>query len=92
MESNVEERLWSLVATASAVLAAMAVRTALSKGWRTVTDDEPPENPASSDTGWREALAWTALTGAAVGITRLLAERGSTAGWKAVTGEKPPGV
>ena len=86
------DRLWGFVATASAVAAAMAVRAALKRGWRAVADEDPPQNPASKDTGWGEALLWTALSGAAAGVARMLAQRASTQGWRRATGDDPPGV
>jgi hypothetical protein len=86
------ERAWHLVALASAGLAAVAVRNLLEVGWEWVKAEEPPQNPAARSTGWPEALAWTAASGIAIGLARLLAQRGAAAGWKKVRGRYPKGL
>jgi hypothetical protein len=47
-----------------------------------------PELPRKS--GWTEALAWTAASALAVGLTQLLAKRGAAIGWEYATGKHPP--
>ena len=87
-----EERAWNIVALGSATLAAIAVRNLLESGWEMVKRDEPPENPAARSVDWSEALAWTIASGVAVGLGRLLAQRGAAAGWKKVRGRYPKGL
>jgi len=83
-------KTWNLTTTAAALAAALGTRALLRSGWRRVTGDDPPNNPAASSVGWGDALAWTAATGVGVGVARLLAHRGAAAGWKKATGHKPP--
>lgn len=45
-----------------------------------------------ADTGWGEAIAWTAATGVAIGVARLVAARAAAADWQRATGELPPGL
>ena len=85
-----DETLWNVATTAAAIGAGLAARTVLKSGWRRMTGDEPPRNPAASSVGWGDALAWTVATGVAVGVARLLARRGAAAGWETVTGDAPP--
>lgn len=84
------DRTWTLVSAGAAALAAVAVRTATTNGWRKVRGEEPPRNPASSDTSWATALLWTAVVALAAGLARLLALRATAAGWKKVTGHTAP--
>ena len=85
------KRMWNLVATGSAIAAGVAMRRTLFAGWKVVAREEPPINPADRATPWRQAILWTALTGAAVGVTRMLARRGAAAGWRRWVGPKPAG-
>lgn len=87
-----EERLWDAVAVGSAVVAGFAVRQALQAGWKLWKEDEPPKNPAARSVDWMDALAWTVGVGAAVGVGRMLAERGAAAGWRKVRGRYPKGL
>ncbi len=52
-----ERRVWQLVASGSAVLAAVGTRKLLRGGWRRWRRGEPPENPADPSVGWGEAIA-----------------------------------
>ncbi len=87
-----DERAWTIVAMGSAALAAIATRNLLSTGWEAVKQKEPPVNPAARSVDWSEALAWTVATGVAVGVGRMLAQRGAAAGWKKVKGHYPKGL
>lgn len=87
-----EDTAWALVATGAAVAGAMAARAVLRSGWRAAAGEDPPRNPASSSTGWAEALLWSAAAGAAIGMMRVVARRGAAAGWRAALGSSPPDV
>lgn len=87
-----DERVWNVVALVTAGLAGIAVRNLLESSWERVKHDEPPENPAARSVGWSDALAWTVASGVAVGLGRLLAQRGAAAGWKKVRGRYPKGL
>lgn len=82
---------WTILSAGAAVVAAFAVRNAINITWRVALDKDPPNNPADSDTSWRDALLWTTCMGLAAGVARLLANRGMAAGWQAHYGQKPPG-
>lgn len=87
-----DERVWNIVALGSAALAAIAIRSLLKTGWEVVRHEEPPVNPAARSVDWGEALAWTVASGVAVGVARMLAQRGAAAGWKKVKGHYPRGL
>jgi hypothetical protein len=84
------QRAWTLVAAASGAIAALASNQLLRRGWSAWRKEPPPENPASPDVSWRDALIWAGATGLVVGVGRMIAKRGAAAGWRKVTGEEPP--
>jgi hypothetical protein len=84
-----QERKWMLISSGAAMAAAAATRAVLKQGWRGATGRKPPQNPATPHVGWMEAVGWAMTAGAAVSLTRLLAERGAAAGWRRVTGKYP---
>lgn len=86
------DHAWNVVAMVSAAAAGIAVRNLLETGWERVRHDEPPQNPAARSVDWGDALAWTVATGVAVGVARMLAQRGAAAGWKKVRGHYPQGL
>jgi hypothetical protein len=92
MGHAMEKTMWKVAAGGAAVLAGVAVRNALMALWRSVMKTEPPNNPADPATSWGEAIAWTAATGVAVGVARMVASRGAAAGWQKITGNLPPGL
>lgn len=57
------------------MVAARASRKVVGAGYRLVTDEEPPQNPASPEVDWQDALVWTIITGAIGGIARLAVRR-----------------
>jgi hypothetical protein len=83
---------WKLIGGLSGALAGIVTRQLLHRGWRKAKGTEPPANPASPDTRWREALAWAAASGVAMAVGRLVAQRGAAGAWKATTGHYPEGL
>ena len=83
---------WKVVGLTAGLAAAAATRAALTAAWRTTKHDDPPANPAAPGTSWGEGLTWAASTGVALGVARLVAQRGAAAGWQAATGSLPPGL
>lgn len=83
------ERTWKLFSAGAALATGVLVRRGVRAIWRS-RRGEPPENPDSSDVDWKEAVAWTAAIGLAVGVGRLLARRGAARVWRGVFGESPP--
>lgn len=57
------------------LLVAKGARALAGGGYRRIADREPPQNPASRETGWVEAIVWTALVGALGGVSRMLTRR-----------------
>ncbi len=90
LEDMIDERTaWNALALASATVAGIAVRNLLESEWEKLRKDEPPQNPAASAVGWGDAVAWTVATGVAVGLGRLIAQRGAAEGWRKMRGSYP---
>ena len=83
---------WRVLGTASAVLAGIAARKLIVRGWRVVTGDNPPANPAAPGTRWREAIPYALASGAAMGLARMLATRKAAGYYRRSTGHLPPGM
>jgi len=83
---------WRLVGTASAVLAGLAARKLMVRGWRLATGNNPPANPAAPGTQWREAIPYALASGAAIGLARMLATRKVAGYYRKSTGHLPPGM
>jgi hypothetical protein len=85
-----QKLLWILVGAGAAMLASNVVEKSLEAGWRAVMSDDPPSRPESPHTAWGEALAWTAASALAIGLSQVLAKRGTAIGWQYATGRMPP--
>ena len=57
------------------MLAAKASRTVAGKGYKLITHDDAPRNPAHSSVVWRDALLWAVISGAVGGVARLSTRR-----------------
>ena len=70
-----EDKVWAIAATLASLGAAKLTKNLLSKSWEK-RRGSVPGNPATDDTTWNEALVWAVVSGVAVGVVRLLAQRG----------------
>jgi uncharacterized protein DUF4235 len=84
-----EDKVWNAVASGAAIGAVAASKPVLERSWRAVFRSDPPGNPAHRDVAWRDALLWALLTGALVGVIRLVAQRAAAGAWYRVTGDYP---
>ncbi|HVE64202.1 MAG TPA: DUF4235 domain-containing protein [Mycobacteriales bacterium] len=83
---------WKVVGIGAGTAAAMLTKKAMTAAWRGAKHADPPANPAAPSTSWPEGLAWAVSTGVALGVARLVAQRGAAAGWQKATGSLPPGL
>ena len=65
-------------------------KKALDKTWKVATGKKPPENPADPDVDVWEAVAWAVVSGAVVGLARMLAQRRAASYYAQSTGHLPP--
>jgi hypothetical protein len=85
-------KMWSVFSLVSALGAASLTKKALDSGWKAATRRQPPENPADPDVDLREAVAWAVVSGAFVGLARMLAQRRAAGYYFKSTGNLPPGL
>lgn len=87
---NSRKTTWLLVSAGAAMVAGRLVERGLESGWRAVKNEDPPEQPWKRGESWPTALAWTALSAAAVATVELVARRGAHIGLKRLTGKRMP--
>ena len=93
MSTAQEKLLWKVAGGLTAAVAAIAAKKAVDLAWRAATGGkEPPANPEDPETTWGEAVAWALLSGTAIGMARLLAQRSAAKMWIRRTGSLPPGI
>lgn len=89
---NDRELQWKVLSAGAGILVGLATKRTLMAAWGRAVGGPAPTNPADRRTGWGSALAWAAGSGAAVGVTRMVAARVAAAAWEAAVGEPPPGL
>ena len=87
-----EDKVWNAVASVVAVGAVTAAKPVITRAWQTATGAEPPGNPAHEDVTWRDAIMWAVITGAVVGLVRLVAQRSAAGAWAKSRGHYPPSL
>lgn len=87
-----EDRIWNGLASGAAIGAVVLTKPVIERGWRLVVGSDPPGNPAHEDVAWRDALLWAVVTGAVVGLVRLVAQRSAAGAWQKVRGRYPPSL
>src|SRR3954451_8360368 len=88
-EDDVGSLAWKIIGTGSGVLAATAAHKGLSAAWWLATGDDPPTIPEDPDTSYREAVAWAVVSGAVVGVARLVSTRHAAHYYMRSTGGLP---
>jgi hypothetical protein len=84
--------VWKVLGSGAAVAAAALAEKGVTTAWRAATGEEPPVNPENPDTRWGEAVAWALLSGAAIGLARLVATRRAAAYYRSSSGVLPASV
>ena len=80
---------WLLVGAGAAMVAGRLVERGMDSGWRAWKHEDPPERPWRGK-NWPQALAWTALSAAAVATAELVARRSAHVGMRRLTGRQVP--
>jgi hypothetical protein len=83
-------KIWTVFSLVSALGAAALAKKAMDKSWRVATGKQPPENPADPDVEVWEAVLWAGISGTAVGLARMLAQRRAASYYVRSTGHLPP--
>jgi Protein of unknown function (DUF4235) len=90
MKDGMDRRIWQVLAAVAGMVAAAAVRRIAVTTWQATKHEDPPENPAAGDVGWRDALTWGVAIGVGAGVARVVAQRGVAKAWERATGDPPP--
>lgn len=91
-EQSRHRGLWKVLATGSAVVAGILTARLLDATWKTATGHKAPNKPEHPDLDAREAIAWAAVSGMAIGIAKVFAARKAANYWVKSTGRLPPGM
>lgn len=83
-------KVWTVFSLGAAVGSAVVAKKALNTSWRAATGKNPPANPADPDVALREAVAWASVSGALIGIARMLGARRAAGYYYKSTGHLPP--
>ncbi|NPC95243.1 DUF4235 domain-containing protein [Nocardioides sp. zg-DK7169] len=82
-------KTWSIFSLIAAVGAAAMAKKAADTTWKVTTGKKPPENPADPDVEIWEAVSWAVVSGVAVGLARMLAQRKAANYYARSTGHLP---
>ncbi len=81
--------VYKVMSVGAAIGAAKVARAATDGSWKFIRGQKSPENPADPDNEWKEAIAFAILSGAIVGLARMLASRQTAAVFAKSTGRLP---
>ncbi len=85
-------KVWTAFSMVAVIGAAAVAKKALNSSWKAATGKNPPANPADPDVEVREAVAWALVSGALIGLARMVAARRAAGYFKKSTGHLPPGL
>lgn len=83
-------KIWSAFSVAAGLTAVALAKKAVDTSWTVATGKKPPENPADPDVDLPEAVAFALVTGMAIGLARMLAQRRAASYYFRSTGHLPP--
>ena len=83
-------KVWTAFSLVSALGAAVIAKKVVDKSWTVATGKKPPENPADPDVQVWEAVAWATVSGTAVALARMIAQRRAAGYYRRSTGHLPP--
>lgn len=80
---------WKILAAGAGFGAALVARKLTDSTWKVVTGGDSPQNPEDPDIAFKEALAFAVVSGAIIGLSRMLANRASAQVYRKSTGHLP---
>ncbi len=83
-------KIWSAFSVAAGLGAVALAKKSIDTTWTVATGKKPPENPADPDVEIWEAVTWALVSGMAVGLARMLAQRRAASYYYRSTGHLPP--
>lgn len=85
-------KTWTVFSLLAGLVAVALAKKTLDKSWTLATGKQPPENPADPDVEIWEAVTWALVSGMAIGLTRMLAQRRAASYYVRSTGHLPPAL
>jgi hypothetical protein len=83
---------WKIVTMAFAIPIGKLATRLTERAWLAFRPDDPPHDPAKSDTAWADAIGWAVVSAVGLAVGRLVATRSAATAWRAVFGVEPPGA
>ena len=81
--------VWKVMAAGAAVGASIVARKLTDGTWKFVSGGDSPTNPEDPDIDIKEAVAFAVLSGAIVGLSRMVANRQATKLYQKSMGHLP---
>lgn len=81
--------VWKILGTGAPIIAANLARKGTQMGWEKTTRRKAPVSANAQDTNIKEAAAWALVSGAAIGVARMVAERQSAKYFTKSAGHSP---
>ncbi len=81
--------IWKVMTTGAAVGAGIIATKVTDQTWKFVTGGDSPTNPEDPDIKAKEAIAFALVSGAVIGLSRMLANRQAAQIYKKTTGHLP---
>lgn len=82
-------KLWGFATTVAAIGGASVAKKLSDAIWKRATNEYVPEDPEDPAVDWGRAIAYAALSGAAVQLIRLVINRQSVKTYTKATGHRP---
>lgn len=81
--------LWKLLSAGAAFGASIVARKLTDGTWKFVSGGDSPQNVEDPDIEWKEAVAFAVLSGALIGLSRMVANRQAAHLYTKATGKLP---
>lgn len=86
------KQTWAVLGGLSAAGGGIVAKKLVHTSWKAVFKKEPPANPEHPRTTWPEAIGYALLSGAIMGVGRMVARKVMAGMWERRTGALPPGL
>ena len=86
------EAVWKVMGVGALIGAGILAKKLATASWKLGTGHEPPVNPEDPEVTWKEAIGWAVVSGAIVGVARLMATRKAAAYYRKSAGHLPKGI
>ncbi len=84
--------LWKLLSVGAAAAASLVARKLTDGTWKFVSGGDSPQNVEDPDIDWKEAVTFALLSGALIGLSRMMANRQAARVFTKATGHLPPAL